>query len=240
MYRMKRLDISTTYPAATPQSLGLSDAEWADHDRRVAAQRAAEKAREADDARRREDDELVRVGVPRRPLRLVRSESFNANTPAVAAVRSIGGERGPDGILVLAGGVGTGKTVAAVSWLLEHHRWRPLFVTANKFESLSRYDRAFRAQWESAGALVLDDLGMEYLDNKGNFLANLDELIAHYHANLRGLVITTNLTAAAFKERYSERIVSRIREAGRFVNIAGSDRRSKPRISSNTEENTSS
>ncbi len=218
----RRPDFASLFPSLASRD----DAEWAENDRRIAEERRAEKALDDAKQRRRRFERMRAGGVPLRPLSVIDSDDFESDSVAIRSLEAIVDERGMDSIVVLAGGVGSGKTVAAVWWLARRDPSRPLFVTANKFESQSRYNGDFRTRWEAADALVLDDLGMEYMDGKGNFLANLDELIAHYHANLRGLVITTNLTAAAFKDRYSERIVSRIREAGRFVNIAGSDRRS--------------
>ena len=83
-------------------------------------------------------------------------------------------------ILVLSGGVGCGKTVAAVRWLGEYGGVKPFFMRAHEFEAAGRYDRELRERWLGATGLVLDDLGAEYADGKGNLLSDLDSLFDTY------------------------------------------------------------
>lgn len=119
-------------------------------------------------------------------------------------------------LLVLAGGVGSGKTTAA-AWLAAHLGKRSEFIRAAHLESAGRYDKELRQRWMDARLLVVDDLGAEYADSKGNFLVELDELMDFYYGNRRVLVVTTNLSISEFKNRYggdSGRIASRIRESG--------------------------
>lgn len=117
-------------------------------------------------------------------------------------------------ILVLSGDQGIGKTVAACAFALRsaYATWR--YARAAIFGSTSRYDREAHERI-TAGCLVLDDLGAEYVDGKGSFLADLDELVDFYYSRpSRQLVVTTNLSAELFKLRYpSERLLGRIREA---------------------------
>jgi hypothetical protein len=116
-------------------------------------------------------------------------------------------------ILVLAGSYGTGKTVAACALALASQTERWTFLRAAELARSSRYARGERDE-VLAGGMVLDDLGAEYLDGKGSFLVDLDELVDSYYANGRPLVITTNASAKTFKERYqSDRLISRLREA---------------------------
>lgn len=95
----------------------------------------------------------------------------------------------------------------------------PMFLDVSALVRMSRYSDDEMRPLEDALLLVLDDLGMEFADEKGSFLATLDALLnARYAARLY-TVITTNLPAKAFKARYGERIADRIREAGRFVEL---------------------
>src|SRR5262249_31101876 len=110
-------------------------------------------------------------------------------------------------ITCLSGNPGVGKTIAACEWLLS--RRSGLFVKA---PSLARIDRAKVPGLLNAHALVLDDLGVEYIDAKGFLSSLLDELIDHRYDLRLPTVITTNLDAAAFKERYGARVIDRIRE----------------------------
>ena len=72
--------------------------------------------------------------------------------------------------------------------------------------------------------MVIDDLGIEYLDKNGNFLQRLDELLDERYSNFRKTIITTNLNADAFKDRYGERVADRMREGftwgGGFIELA--------------------
>jgi DNA replication protein DnaC len=69
-----------------------------------------------------------------------------------------------------------------------------------------------------AGFLVIDDLGAEYSDSKGFFASLFDEVVNARYENMRPTILTTNLDVEGFAARYGERIVDRIREAGRFLN----------------------
>ncbi len=72
---------------------------------------------------------------------------------------------------------------------------------------------------ETAPVLALDDLAVEFLDDKGMFEFVLDALLdARWSAELP-TVITTNLNLAEFSERFGERIVSRLRD-GAFIGCA--------------------
>src|SRR5882757_7087206 len=117
-------------------------------------------------------------------------------------------------LLVLSGGPGTGKTLAACEWLRDVKRggW---FVTAALLARYPRYDAKAMHDLLTCRALVVDDLGCEYMDDKGNFMAVLDEVINARYGERLPTLITTNLNADAFKERYGSRIADRIREDGR-------------------------
>lgn len=134
-------------------------------------------------------------------------------------------------MLVLSGGVGAGKSTAATFAVAARRPRNPVFLRAATVEASGRYDREIRSQWEGASALVLDDLGAEYADAKGNFLSELDEILDWFYADRRPLIVTTNLDQAAFRARYGGehgRIVSRIRECGAWAACGGVDLR-RPR-----------
>jgi DNA replication protein DnaC len=152
------------------------------------------------------------------------------DTPAMVRARAFRDVDVPAGrtLLVLSGGVGCGKTTAA-AWVVATQRFhQPRFMRAATFARTSRYDAAASSAWSRAGALVLDDLGAEYVDAKGSFLVDFDELLDTYYADRRPLIITTNLGTEDFRDRYGGRdgrIASRIREAGAWVNCSGPDLR---------------
>ena len=133
-----------------------------------------------------------------------------------------------DTLLVLSGSRGCGKTTAAAWWLLQRRAPAryvstrpPQFVDAAALTRWPRYDDGRMRELELAAALVVDDLGMEYDDKHGAFRSFVDGLVNARYAKELPTVITTNLPAADFKARYGERIADRIREAGRFVELAG-------------------
>jgi DNA replication protein DnaC len=59
--------------------------------------------------------------------------------------------------------------------------------------------------------LVLDDLGTEYLKDGGMAESFMDELFYEREANRRTTIITTNLNDKQLIERYSPRIIDRLR-----------------------------
>jgi len=124
--------------------------------------------------------------------------------------------------LVMSGGVGCGKTGASSLWAVNQGA---VFITAKAFGSMSPYSDDARAV-VLAKRLVLDDLGAEYADAKGFFLANLDALIDHRYAQRLGTIITTNLGSQAFKA-YGDRVLDRLRESGSFKQVFGKSLRGK-------------
>ena|GEM_PF-1930517 len=86
------------------------------------------------------------------------------------------------------------------------------------------------AIWDEARkvyVLAIDDLGREYSDQHGRWLAELDLLIDDRHEMRRPTVITSNLSPKEFIERYGERIADRIRQTGLVVNCVGESLRRK-------------
>lgn len=190
------------------------------HDAEIAAANAREQAAE----RARQQREIVdRSGIPSRCADL-----FGSATPAPSeAIAALDLDRT---LLILAGKSGCGKTTAAAWWLWQFihgavtpTRW-PRFAHAG---DLPRIDESHLLALRSAPRLVIDDLGMEYADNKGFFEVVLDRMLDWRYANLKPTVITTNLRAEQFKARYGERIADRIREAGNFVELSNESLRAR-------------
>ena len=199
-------------PATGKRLSEMSADEWKANDEYV-RQTVAGQAEAATSAARGD------LQMPPRVLGLVSGEL--EETPALWAVRDA-----KPGIVCLSGGPGVGKTIAAGRWLWERGRGR--FMKSARLARVNRYDRDEMRQLLAQPALVLDDLGTEFVDNKGNFHAIVDELIDYRYDYGLPLVITTNLSGVDFKARYEERIADRIRESGRFVEIAGDSMRRRP------------
>ena len=167
---------------------------------------------------------LVRRGVPERTARAALSSPVvtNASASAVAA-----GER----LVVLSGHAGVGKSVAAALWLVDKVKGKPECMRWIQSGDLARgyaYDPDAFDSIAGVWALVIDDFGVEYLDEKGRYTTTLEEILSKRFAHMRWTLLTTNMTdPAAFTQRYGERIASRIHEDGAFIVCAGEDLRRK-------------
>lgn len=178
------------------------------------------------------------LGIPTRALA--------AASGALDSTEAMSVVDGATDFLVLSGGPGCGKTVAAAAWILSYvldrKNWKqtqydssparilglaPIWVTAAKLARWERYDEDQMQKLLRTPRLVIDDLGGEYLDKGGFYASLLDEIVNERQAETKPTIMTTNLNAEAFKERYGERIIDRIREGGRFVGCGDHSLRAK-------------
>jgi hypothetical protein len=125
-------------------------------------------------------------------------------------------------LLVLSGGVGTRKSGSACYGLVMRSG---RYVTADDLSGLAaaRDEEgvvAYRLV-KKCGLLVVDDLGGEYVDDKGWFVRAFNAVIDARYSSCLKTIITTNLTADQFKATYGERIADRVRESGRWSDIGG-------------------
>lgn len=188
------------------------------------ARRQAALREQAEQERREQLSRLTSAGAPRKDVwRVVDGELDE--TKAIAAVRAA--IRRAEWLTVLAGRPGVGKTTAAVDWL--HRRGGGRFITAPELQEMGLFDARGRRELVHAPAVVIDDLGAEYFDAGGAFASQLDAVINHRYAEVRPTLITTNLPSKDFRARYGVRVIDRIREAGRFVELAGKSLRGAPR-----------
>lgn len=198
----------------------MTDEEWAEHDARIAARKAEIEREEQAERMKERAKALHEVGWPMRALDA--ALVADVAKPGVEIVKAW--DASTKSVLVLSGQPGCGKTVAAAWWALQ--RAIPAaFVRAATFAATSRYDEERRKVLETS--LVLDDLGAEYNDAKGSFLVDLDELVDSHYGNRRPLIITTNLDPQAFKARYGERVVDRLRECGTWKSVGSVSLRAK-------------
>jgi DNA replication protein DnaC len=189
----------------------------------------AERAR---DARRREEEAKARAAealalalktLPERGVPAKALEALAGPLRDSAALRAARAFTSPaqtmKTILVLCGDKGCGKTVAGALCCTQ----APLgarFIEVSRLARIDRYSEAAMGPLETCSVLVIDDLGAEFLDEKGGLLSKLDGIInTRYASNLK-TVLTTNVPAAIFAKRYGERIADRIREVGEFVEIS--------------------
>lgn len=207
---------------AFPEFPNWNDEDWAEHDRKVQAQRDA--VATADSERRRKDRvaDLLEAGFPRRAI----DEAATADEAAPPVQRVAQWDISKHSTLVISGGNGCGKTVAATWWAMRFHGV-PRFLRASTLAASSRYDRDQRSAILEAPALVLDDLGAEYMDSKGSFLVDLDELLDVFYGDYRPLLITTNSAFDVFRQRIGERVADRLRECGSFWATTAPSRRAR-------------
>jgi DNA replication protein DnaC len=166
---------------------------------------------------------LMRRGVPERTARA-----------AITAIETDACRQAKeaDGLMVLAGNTGVGKSVAALLWLIDRANGKPECLRWVQSGDLARgyaYDQEAFESVAGVYALVIDDLGVEYLDDRGRYLSTLDELLSRRFARMRKTMMTTNIVdPAIFADRYKERITSRTHEDGAFVVCGGPDMRRRP------------
>ncbi len=155
-------------------------------------------------------------GMPQRIIDTLAGEHLK--TPAYNAVHEFINTPKEAWCLVLAGPKGCGKSTAAAYYLWEKARMsegepsRALrWWTASRVSRVSGYNAELEKMMK-VPHMIIDDLGVEYLDKNGYFNHRLDEVIDDRYSNYRKTIITTNLNAQDFQTRYGERITSRIRE----------------------------
>lgn len=150
----------------------------------------------------------------------------------------------PRKLLVLAGGVGAGKTTAATWVALKGQDPRPAFMRISELERRGRYDKRLDEWLKDKTSLVIDDVGAEFLDGKGAFRSLMDEVVDIFYSNRRRLVMTTNLRprrkpaeertkpedhVEQFVERYGDRVWSRMNQIGMWADCGVRDlRKEKP------------
>ncbi len=193
---------------------------------------------------------MQRIGIPRR----VRADlaDVDSDRPAVKAAKAFLQRDDPRPFLVLAGGVGCGKSVAAgeglitagqaphwVTVLVEGQSQKvqvgsalpsALWVHAFELVKASTFDREFWARVERPELLVIDDLGTMPLDGKGYAAANLANLLCYREAQDAKTLLTTNLTWEQFEADYltgpGERVRDRMRRyEGMFYRVPGASLR---------------
>lgn len=147
-------------------------------------------------------------------------EGRERETQAVRAVREWASSSKP--VLVLAGGVGTGKTVAALS----HVCSRPMTWQLVRCARLG----AMHERWSSdredhiealrmrVPLMILDDLGQEEMSDRRTVPALLELFDSRKSARTR-TIVTTNLTGAQAEKRYPEPMIDRLRESARWIGL---------------------
>lgn len=131
------------------------------------------------------------------------------------------------------GTVGTGKSFLSgcvAKELIERGHSVIYFSASGLFDTLSKlkfdYKNADELHKEyedlfQCDLLIIDDLGTEYTNNLVN--SELFSLINDRHLRQKAVIISTNLSLADFRERYSDRIFSRITSNYEICKLTGPD-----------------
>ena len=131
------------------------------------------------------------------------------------------------------GTVGTGKSFLSgcvAKELLESGHSVIYFSASELFDLLSRYKFDYKSFHElhaehedlfGCDLLIIDDLGTEYTNNLVN--SELFSLINERHLQQKATVISTNLSLEDFRNRYSDRIFSRITSNYEICKLTGPD-----------------
>lgn len=175
-----------------------------------AADRQIDEARELADNRARRISRFARYITREDAERIARDE---LDTDAWRAVLAWLGTSST--FLVLSGGTGTGKTVAALGALA---RRGGVMVSSLDVVRAWRNEhdeaRMLRSRILDSGFLVLDDLGVE--SDRDNARTALQELVNARQGACR-TIITTNLSRASFGSAYDARTLERIEHGGVFA-----------------------
>ena len=182
------------------------------------------------------------AGIGERTLELVTGSP--APTPAMDAAREW--LKTDKTWLLLAGDVGTGKTVAG-AWLLAQeltHSSRPEgrvdFNTVYRPKGSAAFRRAAEVvrmsafnegaeelrRLKSVAVLVVDDLGTEHATSWGQSL--IHEIFDARHDDKLRTVITTNIKREQLKAALGDRLADRIAQDGRVVHLEGKSMRRSP------------
>lgn len=179
---------------------------------------------------------LLECGVPKVEARMLATNDIR-HTEALAYAdefaKNVVQGIGAPSILILAGPTGVGKTIAAchlVKCRLTDRATGTVLMSGagiNRFRHVSEIaevglfggddEKKSRAEWKTAGCLVVDDVGAELRTDA--FLAGFDALVNARYGNGGITCITTNLPADDFGRRYGERVLDRLRGRGAWYDI---------------------
>lgn len=189
---------------------------------RIASSDPEQWRRETESMEQRERDLRHRewcleAGIPARIVDMVCASSLRDNQATRELAKALRRQL-PAGarsrMVLLGGGIGTGKTVAAGWRLAETGYGRFVKATAYAAIALSDDGQSKRDAIKSERFLVVDDLGQEP-PQIGWRMADL--LDARYDGN-GTTIITSNLNDTEIGKRYGAQLVDRINERGGYVN----------------------
>lgn len=171
----------------------------------------------------------ILAGIPLAPPMLAALLDNTATGPAIDAARAwLASDRA---VVVLAGPVGVGKTVAAawamVEWASAHIDGRAEFLPSR---DMARRAFAFTSEREdvpelpSRGFVLLDDLGAQ-VDNRERFNAALCMLLDSATSGCLRIAATTNLSVDLLRALLDDRTRDRLNDVGKLAVVKGQSMR---------------
>lgn len=174
-------------------------------------------------------------GIPPRIAEMLQAGTTD-NTPAVKGLASC--LRDGSHTVVMWGGTGRGKSVAAARYVMAPYEYGPGTLDRGPLFCTTRdYLRALRnngpvLDWlwtpdrvELSDRLALDDAGSELADAKGWGPGEIAAMLNSRHERRLVTVITTNMTPEDFRDRYGDRLMSRLQDGGVWLECDGPDLR---------------
>jgi hypothetical protein len=179
---------------------------------------ALDLSRVADELRER----LIDSGVPK-GVRKVLATEFQPTPCTMAVDEWLASGKS---LLLLAGGFGTGKTVAG-GYAIKRRPGR--WMHASEIKRAARFEHEARMlELQHARLLVVDDVGSEFNDASGWGRATLTELLLVRYDNELPTIMTTNLGPAAWKTYADPRIADRL--GGKLGQVFGASGESMRRV----------
>lgn len=189
----------------------------------------------AEDSREFRPSRLAAMGIPQETIRLLEQPERMRETAALRAVRELlaGTKRC---WCVLAGGVGTGKSVAAGWWLAQVRGSRgdgAVYVASEDVASIplgTVHAEERLARLTGARALVLDDVGVRDSGPDGKLHPTLQRVLSRRYEHRLNTLCTTNLGPEQWRAYLGEpRLVDRWNEIGDYLVTADASLRRRSR-----------
>lgn len=142
-------------------------------------------------------------------------------------------------LLILAGPPGRGKSFAgdyarcATALWNSYYQPRGIFITAQDLYRLSINDEyQFERMTETSDLFIMDEVGAEHKSKSEFFKSLMDRIFNERWANRKPTIITTNYNETDFDTEYGDRVASRRKGWGWWIEIDGkkhSDLREEPK-----------
>lgn len=204
-------DFDWSLPEPTPEELEAAEArQKADAAKRARLEEQQERQRQA----------AALSKLPPNLAETLRGELHQTQ----ASIAALEWERGSGRVLLLRGGVGVGKSVAAAMVAQASAlRYRDSISWHRPADFASAVLHSYSDDAPKLGRdlVVVDDLGRETRTDVGEALCALIDDTA------TRMVLTTNLSREEFRERYDVRLIDRLGEVGTAITLKGESRRKK-------------